>query len=75
MGTHLLVLPLHLLQLALHLCLPLLHLQQLLVFGLQLLLLAGHLQERLHLRQNRTVRGCGLRPCRGPPLLPRGPPS
>ena len=47
--AHLLVLAFHFLQLALHLRLLLLHLQQLLVLGLKLLLLAGHLEERLHL--------------------------
>lgn len=46
---YLLVLPLHLLKLAFHLGLLLLHLQQFFVFGLELFLLAGNLQERLHL--------------------------
>lgn len=47
--THLLVLPLHFLKLPFHLRLLLFHLQQLLIFGLEFFLLAGHLEERLHL--------------------------
>lgn len=51
---YLLVFPLHLHQLIFHLKLPLLHFYQLLVFGLQLLLLPGDLQQRLHLSERGT---------------------
>lgn len=67
---YLLVLPLHLLQLPLHLRLLLLHLQQLLIFGLKLLLLASHLEQRLHLGQHQAPTVAS--PCH-PPASPRPP--